>query len=324
MSTYTASFPDCDLKTDVGFRALVAHVQDVFDSVNAGILALTADTGQINPVTVTTPHNSASSSVLYGGYNVYLLDDTQQDIYIKIYYGVFGEGNTTHRGEYCLKFELGTGSDGAGNLTGIFHTSTMRALPDFNDASGLVTRGTHTSYACAKDGFLAICLEVGADISGSFDAYPNSTLSCESHTLIISRQGATKCFFVVSGAGFENSIDNQGEQTDKIRKRDLTTFVADLSTDGTGYNQITKTNAFTGFIPGTSGAIGADIGVLRVPVLSHTDIYQDKNLLLYFSSDLSNAAQMTVDIDAVSSNFLFLTPALRVMFPYMNLAIRWE
>lgn len=324
MATLTALFPNCDLKTDAGFRDLVTHIQDLMDDVDPLVLAKSADTGQINPLTVTTPHNSSSSVVKYGGYNIYVLQDAQQDIYIKLHYGVFGRLNSIHLGEYCIKFELGTGSDGSGNLTGVFMTSTMRALPDSDEASGLTTRGTHTSYITVKDGFFALCLEVGANISGDFAAYPNSTLSTESHTLIISRQGATKCFLIVTGSYYENELAAQGLQAFKTRKRDLTTFVVDLETDGSGYIQDAKTNAFCGFIPGTSAAIGADIGVLRVPVVSHTTIYEDPNLLLYFGGDLSNAAQMTITLDSVSSNFLFLTPSLRTMFPYMNLAIRWE
>lgn len=323
MSTHTLSFPNCDLKTDTGFRLLIEHIQEILDDVNSGFLSKTSDTGQVNPLSVTTPYNSSSNSVEYNGFNIYKFDDSIQNIFIRFDYGVYGFGNTTGFAEYCIKAELGTGSDGSGNITGSFLTTTLRAAPH-GAIDGLSDRGTHSSYACVKDGFLAISFEVGANIS-TVTPYPNSTLSSESHTLIISRQNSDPCFSILSGSGFEvtnPSISNT--QTYYQRKRDLSIFVVDLSNNTSYYSQIVKSDNCAPHIPGITGVQGADIGVYRLPVISHSQIYNDKNILLYYANDFSHATQMTVDIDAVNSNFIFLTPALRCMYPLVSIAIRWE
>ena len=92
-----------------------AYHKDISDTIKAAGASITNDTGQIDFSTVTMP-----SSGTVGGYEIFKLDtDTQQanlGMYIKLEYG---------KGDFSgpsFAISAGTGTDGAGNLTGAVST----------------------------------------------------------------------------------------------------------------------------------------------------------------------------------------------------------
>lgn len=109
-------------------------------------LVQTADSGQINWATVTKPGTGNTSA----GYEIWRFDDAMQatnPVYIKFEYGM---GSTLNC--FGMWVQIGTGSDGAGTLTG--PTSTRTAF-------GPSTTPTDGTYNCSFSGDtnrVAMCL----------------------------------------------------------------------------------------------------------------------------------------------------------------------
>lgn len=98
-----------DITTDAGFRAWGSMFAKGLKEVG---LVQTADTGQINWETVETPGENNTDA----GYEVWRFNDALQEtqpIYLKIIYG-----RALSASRLRLAFQVGTGSDGAGNLEG--------------------------------------------------------------------------------------------------------------------------------------------------------------------------------------------------------------
>lgn len=84
----------------------------ISDNLTSGGITKTSDTGQIDWTTVTAPASSGVSK----GYEIRVLSDSLQATYpqyIKLEYGSAGNSSTPG-----MWITTGTGSDGAGNLTG--------------------------------------------------------------------------------------------------------------------------------------------------------------------------------------------------------------
>jgi hypothetical protein len=133
--------------TDAEFRALIVELQGKFSAVG---LVQTSDTGQINTSTVAKPtvNNTAA------GYDIWRFNDTTQStapLYIKLEYGVTGTVTL-----FGMWITIGSGTDGAGNLTGV--TTTRRQT---SPSSGSPSVSTWTSYLCYKDGFLGLVWKAG-------------------------------------------------------------------------------------------------------------------------------------------------------------------
>lgn len=109
--------------------------QAIHDQLIAAGLTQTSDTGQINLATVARPATSS-----YGGYEIFRFNDAKQatePLFIKFEYGQASSANRP-----MLKCHTGTGTDGAGTLTGEL-TLTLAAFPASNP-SGAGT--VHVSY----------------------------------------------------------------------------------------------------------------------------------------------------------------------------------
>jgi len=114
-------------------------------------LVQTSDTGQINWTTVARAGVNTEA-----GYEIWRFNDTLQStapIYMRVGYGT-GSTATHPR----LQFTVGTGSDGAGVITGTA-LSTARAA-----SGGAVQTGdtARQSYMCAVDGFFGFNWKVGS------------------------------------------------------------------------------------------------------------------------------------------------------------------
>lgn len=152
--------------TDAEFRALVSELQAKFAAVG---LVQTADTGQINAVTVLKPTviNTAA------GYDIWTFNDALQataPVYIKVEYGVTNPSTI-----FGLWITVGTGSNGAGTLTGTA-LSTRRAVASAS-SSGYVV-GVSASYLCYKDGSLGLVHKFGGYGSGVNTTSQNAFYMC--------------------------------------------------------------------------------------------------------------------------------------------------
>lgn len=103
----------------------------------------TADTGQINFASIVTLPTADTNA----GYGIYELNDSlsgTHPIYLKVNYSV-GQSSTAEPG-----FQFGTGTNGAGTLTGVF--GSQRSV--YN--AGTTGSSTTDSIFCKVDGYLLI------------------------------------------------------------------------------------------------------------------------------------------------------------------------
>lgn len=108
--------------TAAQFRAWATFVHETF---LLGFVA-TADTGQVDLTTVAAPSSGSQSM----GYKVYRTNDAMTPVYVKVEYGA---GNVA--ANCSVWITVGTGTNGAGTLTGtILLTRTQITLPS-NDAA---------------------------------------------------------------------------------------------------------------------------------------------------------------------------------------------
>jgi hypothetical protein len=116
--THTAGF---NAPNDATFRAWGSLFRA---AIEAAGWVQTADTGQVNWVTVTAPAANTN-----GVYEVYRLDDALQatdPVFLKV---VYSRASNTNAG--ILRFQAGTASDGAGTITSAANTNTsVTALSD--------------------------------------------------------------------------------------------------------------------------------------------------------------------------------------------------
>lgn len=123
--------------TDAQFRAWGSSVGTTLASLG---LVRTSDTGQINWATVLTPSGANQSR----GYEIFRFDDALQataPVYIKLEYGA-GSVSAGYPGMWIT---VGTGTDGAGNLTG--QISLRFGL----NAGGSTASNYSSRYACSSN-----------------------------------------------------------------------------------------------------------------------------------------------------------------------------
>lgn len=148
MATQSWSSP-VDTTTTAGFRAWGSELSAKFAAVG---LVQASDTGQINWTTVNLPGSGA-----YGGYEIWRFNDSLQataPIFIKIEYGAASTINSSPG----LRITVGTGSNGAGTLTGI--VSSVHASGCASGAGG-GSATSFPSYLCHAAGFLGLAFKVG-------------------------------------------------------------------------------------------------------------------------------------------------------------------
>lgn len=149
MATQSWSTP-IDHSSDAGFRTWGAELQTKF--LAAGLVQ-TADTGQINWSTVTRPATSTDA-----GYEIYYLNDSlfaTAPIYLKIFYGT---GQSLVANYAGLRVQIGTGTNGAGALTGT--TSTAQAVVTLTQAD---INASFQSFLCVTAGFVGLVWKKGSN-----------------------------------------------------------------------------------------------------------------------------------------------------------------
>lgn len=120
------------MASDADFQAFVALCSASFDAIG---MTKTADTGQINPATVSRPANSA-----VGGYEIRSLGDSLMGtypVYLKIEYG-----SNTSNSYQQVWITIGKGSNGSGTITSVIHARQALAASTITGAlHGCASRG---------------------------------------------------------------------------------------------------------------------------------------------------------------------------------------
>jgi hypothetical protein len=132
--------------TDADFRTWGAAWKAALTAIG---LTNTTDTGQIDWTTVTIPLATGT----YAGYEVWRFNDTLQatkPIFIRFDYGT---GNNIDAPQ--INCQIGTGSDGSGNLTGLLSTTPNPILQGATPVSAVTP---YASYFCYSTVVGALCI----------------------------------------------------------------------------------------------------------------------------------------------------------------------
>lgn len=158
-----------DMTSDAGFRVIGLNVSTNLAALNTGILTVTADTGQINWVTVTKPVVTSTAA----GYEIYKFTDSIGTLYFKIEYGTGG----TTTSSFGMWITIGTGSNGAGTITGILSTRVQTS-----GAAIVSTTTSYPSYACCINGSFTIVTGVGSNAAptGTAQTFMGIARTCDS------------------------------------------------------------------------------------------------------------------------------------------------
>lgn len=142
-----------DHTSDAGFRAWGSELSGQLTGVGttSGCLTQTADTGQINWVTVNRPGTNTAA-----GYEIWQLTDAlgvSAPVYLKVEYGTGGTTTTA-----TVWITVGQGSNGSGTLTGNLSTR----VPTSVAAAPASTAISYPSYVCANEGFVGVATKIGS------------------------------------------------------------------------------------------------------------------------------------------------------------------
>lgn len=152
-----------DTTTDAGWQAIGPNLADLL--IAAGFVQ-TADTGQIDWPTVVSPTAGQQNK----GYEVWRLDDAQQvtqPVFCKFEFSSYpGSSSTSYKNSFYMYVTVGTGSDGAGNITGgAFSRVYVTGMT--NDSSGS-SNSNYQSWACNFNGAHWLVFNYGATFSRAF------------------------------------------------------------------------------------------------------------------------------------------------------------
>lgn len=145
-----------------------ACIQTVTAQLSALGLLQTADTGQVDPLTVT----GATAADAIKGYQVWRFNDALQGsmpVFLKIWYG----SGVSYAGAPALWLTVGTGSDGAGNLTGQVGDFIRVRSGSYSDTqakcifSGEAGRISFVLFFSAANCGVAVNVERSRDASGN-------------------------------------------------------------------------------------------------------------------------------------------------------------
>lgn len=148
MATATGSISTVSL-TNNGFIIGAKPISDMLNALaTAGVLTKTSDTGQVNWASGPT-----ASGLNQSYYEIFKLNDTRvtsAPLFMK--FGYASPGTTTNMA-VILTVQLGTGSDGVGNLTSASAVATYKGM---NVTTTVADATARTVYASAGEGYLNI------------------------------------------------------------------------------------------------------------------------------------------------------------------------
>lgn len=126
--------------SDAQFQAWVGIAESL---LAASGLVRTSDTGQVNPATVIRPATNS-----FGGYSMWRFNDPLQGvfpIFVKVLYGTGQSGSTRP----MLGVEIGAGSDGAGNITGLYASSSFYIGASVSGTANALYLAVANLWGCA-------------------------------------------------------------------------------------------------------------------------------------------------------------------------------
>jgi hypothetical protein len=149
MATRTSSTLLPDNSTDAHFQAWAQFIEDTL--VTTGGWVHSTETGETAPGSLVHPTTANTKK----GFRVYKMNDSLQGtnpVYMRIDYGSSGAANTPG-----IWLTIGTGSDGAGTITGIVWNGGSSSTPKIASSSN-TTSLTNNSYGSADTNRVTIGL----------------------------------------------------------------------------------------------------------------------------------------------------------------------
>jgi len=203
----------CAHANDAEFRVWGKKISDQLQLMSE--VAITADTGQINWATATRPAPPGDA-----GYEIYKMNDTQvtsAPIWFRLDYGT-GTAAATPR----MKITVGTGSNGAGTITG-----PSTATPMVEKITGTLAPSSpstsYTSYLCVDEGFIGfIGWASGANAStiaqqGFIIARTNNVDATAAHNgngvVVVPNQSNAGCMYIHIKTGADLATSFVGAQS---------------------------------------------------------------------------------------------------------------
>lgn len=158
------------LTTNAGSPAEYARLFDEITSALTTVCGLvqTADTGQMNSLSPPALNSTSAAANQLFGYRIFRFNDALQatrPIFLRIELRYSNQSNGTQKVPH-FNFQIGTGSDGVGNLAGAgatysrpvqFAASTWQSLT-------LMPTGVYPSYACGGNGFAWLAFKLGSSV----------------------------------------------------------------------------------------------------------------------------------------------------------------
>lgn len=140
------------VNSDADLRAWLGECEQMLEDCG---LVRTSDTGQIVPSLATWP-GSIQTEI---GFSVWQFDDDLQGVAPIFLKCTYGRSDGTNRVSFSI--QVGTGSDGSGNLTGLTASIT-------SSGAGALGSGNYYSYACHLDGFAGLAFKVNGGASSAY------------------------------------------------------------------------------------------------------------------------------------------------------------
>lgn len=290
MATVTTTLAP-NLSTDAGFQAVVTAVHTRITGFG---WVQTADTGQINPATVTRPGGTNVAS----GYLFYRMADALQataPVYLKLEVGT-GAGTQM----FGIWVQVGSGSDGAGALTGVISDRIQYATS---------ANGTTTPFDCRFSGDtdrFAMCL------------WRDDTTTLRTLVFGIERsKGATKAN-TGSGVIIQGGHGGSTSATGAFFKQQYLD-----RTSGPG----NVDNILVSACPtGATGGYGTTVGVYPTIPLAGVAQEPGLNFGIYLTGDIAAGSTQAITVAGTAHSYLILGDNL----PWASwttstrLAMRWE
>lgn len=175
-TAFDATLP-CDLSTDARFQTFCSFIHNL---LIAGGWVQTTDTGQFTPSTAAHPTTTQQKV----GYTVYHMNDTLQataPVFMRI---DFGSRDVAAKPQ--LWFNIGSGSNGTGTITGPF-------VAEFITTSNANSTTANTSYGSASTNRLQLMMFnlSGTTVGFSIERSRDSTGAVTGDGLIVMRQDGT-------------------------------------------------------------------------------------------------------------------------------------
>lgn len=181
MATRFSSTLVSDITTDARFRANAQFVEDTL--VTTGGWLLSTETGDTAPGSLAHP----TAVNVKKGFRVYKTNDGLTQVYMRIDYG---STNAAGGNGFGMWITLGTGSDGAGTLTGIFFNGGGSTSATVGASNSGGNSGSVNSYGSADTGRVQLGLFVSATatniIAFSFERSKDSSGADTSDSILLS------------------------------------------------------------------------------------------------------------------------------------------